>query len=90
MAVSTTDQAAFWAISETELSDNAKSAYGVMCDHPDMLYASPGAAATVSSQLGNSLTVAEAEAALNELYQYGLLSIQGIEPQYPPVPPSPV
>jgi hypothetical protein len=89
MAITAEQQAAVWAIPETELSDNAKQCYGVMADHTDELYAQPGAAATISAQLGNSLTEAEAEAALNELYQYGLLSIQGIQPQYPAVPPSP-
>jgi len=89
MAISTADQQAVWAIPEADLSDNAKTTYQVMADHTGEIYDQPGAASMISSQLGNSLTEAEVSAALNELYQYGLLLITGIQPQYPPVVPSP-
>jgi hypothetical protein len=88
MAISTEDQAAVWALPETELSDNAKTVFGVMSDHPDFAYGPP-VAETISTQLGNSLTVEEATAALNELYQKGYIQFQGILPQYPPLMPSP-
>jgi hypothetical protein len=89
MAISTADQQAVWAVPEADLSDNAKQVFQVMADHPDEVYATPGADATVSAQMGNSLDTAECNAALNELYQKGYLSIQGILPQYPAVVPSP-
>jgi hypothetical protein len=89
MAISTADQQAVWAVPEADLSDNAKTTFQCMADHPDEVYATPGADLTISTQLGGSLSQSEANAALNELYQKGYLSIQGILPQYPAVVPSP-
>ena len=78
------EQNAIWSATEAQLSNNAKWVWQYMADNSDTEWTVTTAAADISSNMGQSLTVTEVEEALQELDDKDLVSSATIKVESPP------
>jgi hypothetical protein len=74
MSLPVEEQNAVWALTEAQLSSNAKYVWEYMADNSEVQWSTETGAADISAGMGGSLTPAEVATALTELDEKNLIS----------------